>query len=126
MGKPVTRVLLADDNEAFRTSLCEILEENGFTVTEAAGGMAASSLFTSRPFDILITDILMPDKDGLELLNEIRSQGLPFKVIVITGGGQIEAEDYLRIIRDHPVVSASFKKPLNPEELISTMHSLSA
>ena len=88
-------ILLVDDDNMFRLSLRDLIEEKGYPVSEAADGEEALRQLEARDFDLVITDILMPDSDGFELLQYLNKRPKPVKVIVITGGGLIEAEKYL-------------------------------
>jgi two-component system chemotaxis response regulator CheY len=67
------RALVVDDYHSMRVTLRELLEEMGFTVTEAENGLEGLEKAKTNPFDIIFTDIVMPVMDGLELCNEIKT-----------------------------------------------------
>lgn len=90
------RFLVADDNLAIRTLLTEILEGNGHEVETAPNGLAAAKCLQNRIFDVLITDIFMPEKDGIELIMEVRTQYPKMRVIAISGGGPGVGVDLLK------------------------------
>ncbi len=90
------RFLVADDNLAIRTLLTEILEGNGHQVVTAPNGLAAMKCLQAGTFDVLITDIFMPEKDGIELIMEVRTQYPEMRVIAISGGGPGIGMDLLR------------------------------
>jgi CheY-like chemotaxis protein len=84
----VPRILIVEDDEQVRTMLRQMLEHEGYAVTEAADGRVGLELWREEPADLLITDILMPEQDGIETIREVR-QGWPdAKIIAFTGGGK--------------------------------------
>lgn len=80
------RILLVDDIEANRVALELELAEAGFAVTSAGSGNAAAALI-DKGFDALVTDIWMPDGDGIELLRTLRARAPGMLVYAVTGGG---------------------------------------
>jgi two-component system nitrogen regulation response regulator NtrX len=88
----MNHVLVVDDESEIRESLSEILREEGYTVTGAATASEAIVLLEDAPYDVMLLDIWLPDRDGLEVLSEIRSlanESTP-EVIIISGHGTIE------------------------------------
>jgi CheY-like chemotaxis protein len=83
--KAVASILLAEDDLAVRTLLCRVLRLHGFAVDEAKDGADALAMAEAAPFDLLITDVLMPRLGGLELVGRLREQGFRGPVIYITG-----------------------------------------
>lgn len=82
-------ILLAEDQAMIRTALASLLRlEADFTVAEAADGSAALKLLQQQHFDLLLTDIEMPGKSGIELAQYIQQQKLPAKVVIITTFGR--------------------------------------
>lgn len=113
------RVLVVDDDAFFRVLCSDILTNGGFFVKTATTGVAAVSIVENEPVDIVITDLVMPDMDGLEVLQRTKQHNTLIDVIVVTGHGSIEtaiealktgAFDYIR-------------KPLNEDELLHTVNS---
>ena len=78
------KILLAEDDVNLRNLLIEYLESIGFKVQPAINGLAAYKLFVSSHFDMLITDIMMPEMDGNELVRKIKSKHPDFPIIVLT------------------------------------------
>jgi CheY-like chemotaxis protein len=72
-GKPLATILVIDDDDAVRDFLVEAIEEAGHTVIAADGGVVGLSKFAEKHPDMVLTDIIMPDRDGLEVISEIRS-----------------------------------------------------
>jgi len=79
------RILLAEDDEAMRGYLARALTRNGYEVATAETGRAALDLLESGTFDLLLTDIVMPEMDGIELAQKAQALPQPPKVMFITG-----------------------------------------
>ena len=90
----MARILLIEDNDSIRTLLREALELAGHTVIEARDGAEGLDLFPQAGADLVITDIVMPDKDGLDVVTALREQVPPVNIIAISGARD-SAEDYL-------------------------------
>ena len=93
------RLLFADDDKSFADSIKILLQKKGYYVDTAFDGKEALNLLQKMPYDILITDIRMPGSSGLELITECRKLSQAIRIIAISGGGYVPAEDYLRISR---------------------------
>ncbi|MEQ1509286.1 MAG: response regulator [Sphingopyxis sp.] len=81
----MTRILLAEDDDAMRGYLARALERNGYDVTTAATGREALDYVESGTFDLLLTDIVMPEMDGIELAQRAQALTPAPKVMFITG-----------------------------------------
>lgn len=90
-------ILLVDDEKVFADGLKLLLEKHGYSVTTAHNGDEGLSAFFAQPFDLLITDIRMPGNNGLQLISDIRKKNDRVKILAMSGGGYIPADDYLRI-----------------------------
>jgi len=107
------RILVVDDTPLIRDHLRIILELDGFEVEVAADGRSALEAARSRPFHLVITDLRMPDVDGLAFLATVRAERLPFGVIVLTGYGDTQvALDAMKAGADDFVT-----KPFEPDRL---------
>jgi DNA-binding response OmpR family regulator len=95
----MARILLIEDNDPIRTVLRENLVLEGHTVIEARNGQEGLDLFRQAGADLVITDILMPEKEGIEVLMELRHAHPPVKVIAMSGGGLGSGEDYFAAAR---------------------------
>jgi CheY-like chemotaxis protein len=82
----MTRVLVIDDEDLLRETLREMLEEAGYEVSEEADGLAGVRAFFASPIDLVITDIIMPKKDGIEAIREIKRHRPDARIIAISGG----------------------------------------
>ena len=94
MSKPKSvRVLVVDDNPDMRSFVKIVLERAGFEADVAADGQRALDLLREHPADVLITDIFMPEPDGLELIQRFKSRFPGIKIVAISGGGKAAKAD---------------------------------
>ena len=115
------RILVIDDEKDIRTIYRTILECEGFEVEEAADGMQGLNLFRKNPADLIITDIMMPEKEGIETIKEFKKDFPDVKIIAISGGGSLGSpEIYLRIANKLGAVR-TFQKPVHRQELVSSV-----
>lgn len=115
------RVLVVDDVMTVRESLAMALAGAGFEVTAAANGKEALERLAEADFDVLVTDMWMPEMDGLKLLKEIRGRKPDMRIFGVTGGGPrltIEAMSSLAEIWGAEKV---FLKPFDEDELIAAI-----
>jgi DNA-binding response OmpR family regulator len=112
------RILLVDDDPALRKALCTLLNRAGYQTEPAADGREAMRLHSLSPADLVITDIIMPDGDGLETLLELRRRADCPPVIAISGGGRLQPQNYLNIALRLGAV-AVLEKPFSHEELLA-------
>ena len=80
-------ILIVDDEPAVRGTLRGMLERRGYEITEACNGAEAMKQFVAGPPDLLIIDIIMPERDGVETIRAIRGAGWRTPIIAISGGG---------------------------------------
>lgn len=120
------RILIADDDE----DLCEmvrlVLEKAGYEVDLAADGEQAIQAYKRRPADVLITDLFMPVRDGLETVQFFRSRYPALRIIAISGGGYSgQKTDHLAVAR---VAGADvvFRKPFDVARLVEAVRKLAA
>jgi CheY-like chemotaxis protein len=90
----MTRVIIIDDEEDIRVVLKEVLERAGFEVEVASNGSDGMDLLRKQHADLVITDIIMPGKDGVETTYDIRMEFPNTKIIVISGGGNVSPMEY--------------------------------
>ena len=81
----MARILVIDDHESIRQLLCTVLERAGHTVTEAPDGRQGLALYRAQPVDLVVTDLHMPELNGLDLILELTRVFLHAKVIAISG-----------------------------------------
>jgi len=116
MTIPVSRILLVDDDEIFRGVVQLMLEQLGYEVTSARGGREALHLCKGSWFDLVITDLIMPEQDGLETITQLLQCRPGTKVIAMSGRGHIAPESSLKVAR---LLGASriLMKPFTPVQL---------
>lgn len=117
------RILVIDDDPELREVLSRALSQVGYDVATASDGRQASVLYRGSIPDIVITDIYMPDKDGLETLMELRRDFPGVKVIAISGG--ISHENILHVASALGA-SRTLVKPFEPDELLQAVAALAA
>ena len=110
-------ILLIEDHVAYRDMLRACLEDKGHTVVEAADGEAGLHCYRGDKFDVVITDIIMPKKDGVETIIGLRRLNAGVRIIAISGGGQmIPAQNCVQIARGLGVKQV-LEKPFTSEAL---------
>ncbi|MBM3225343.1 MAG: response regulator [Candidatus Tectomicrobia bacterium] len=119
------RILLIEDDPLARDMLRQMLERAGYKVVEAEDGRTGIQHFQATAIDLIITDILMPDQDGLETIQELRRLDPDAKIIAISGGGQTGLLDLLPIA-EKLGAQATLRKPLRRQELLDAVSQLLA
>jgi DNA-binding NtrC family response regulator len=107
----MARVLLIEDDYFLRALLKSNLEEWGHFVVDAPNAKYASQLHFEHHFDMIVTDLIMPEKDGFELLLDFRRLDPRVRIIAMSAGGQISAPNYLEMARQLGAVG-TLTKPI--------------
>ena len=111
------RILVIDDEKEARRLLRSLLEREGYSVMEAKNGEEGVNLFRADPCDMIITDLVMPVKDGLKTILDVRALAPKVPVLAISGGGSIAKERYLSTASFIEYVE-TLAKPFSREELL--------
>ena len=119
----MVRILIIDDDPQILGMLGQILEREGHEVVEAPNGKVGLKLYRENPTDLIITDLIMPEKEGIETIMELRWDFPDVKIIAISGGGRIEAEEYL-FMAQKLGVQRTFAKPIERAELLKSVREL--
>jgi DNA-binding response OmpR family regulator len=90
-------ILLVEDDRQLRAMLKALLDEKGYEVLEADSGVGVDDLYKVRHPDLVVTDIVMPGKEGLELIRDLQGQDGKVRIIAISGAGPGKAECYLKL-----------------------------
>jgi len=114
------RVLVAEDNADMRAMMKMVLEEAGYDTQFAADGRGALESQREHPADVLITDIFMPETDGMETIDRFKSRFPQTRIIAMSGGGEKSRMDYLTIA-DNLGVNATLRKPFDAKTLLQTL-----
>jgi len=118
-------LLVIDDEAQARRMLRIFLERLGHEVLDAEDGDAGLAIVRDNQVDLIITDIVMPNKEGLETITEIRRLQENVKIIAISGGGRFGNTDYLEIAERFGA-DKTFHKPLDLENLEAAINELLA
>ena len=116
----MVNILVADDDPSIRHLYKLILEREGHKVYLANDGVEALVQAKKHHIDVLITDIIMPRKEGIETIVEIREMNPEIKIIAISGGGRRGNQDFLRMAE---MVGANYSlaKPFEPHDLLKIL-----
>ena len=114
------RILVIDDEELILNFLRDLLVEEGFEVLTARNGEEGLALFETNPADLVITDIIMPVKDGLDTILELKKRAPELPVIAISAGGNIPKERYLAVA-GYMKNTKTLAKPFTRDEIISAV-----
>ncbi len=121
----MANILIVDDDERIRKLLLRMLEGAGHDVAVAADGDAAIARFRQRGADIILADILMPGKDGIEMILELRREAPELKIIAMSGGGRIGPGCYLGIA-EKLGASYTLAKPFSRDEVVAAVEEVLA
>jgi CheY-like chemotaxis protein len=116
-------VLVVEDDSQYRRLLKEVLENFGYEVLTTANGKEALQVFQEQMPKLVITDIIMPEKEGIETIRELRKLAPNVKIIAVSGGGIGSAGIYLKIAKSVGA-DRTIEKPMVIDELISTVREL--
>ena len=119
----MSRILVVDDDESFRRLVCQVLLRGDHEVLAAPDGRAALSLFRKQPVDLVITDLIMPEKEGIETIMELRRLQPDLKIIAMSGGGRLGITDCLKMAR-HIGAARTLAKPFALQEILEAVTSL--
>ena len=84
----MSTILIIDDDEQFNLMLKSALTIKGYDVDTASNGKEAKALYQSNVYDVIITDIIMPNVDGYEVILDLRRMGMSDRIIAVSGGGR--------------------------------------
>lgn len=115
-------VLIIEDDTDFGDVLCKMLARRGYGVAQARTGLEGIHRFKEHPADLVITDIVLPDKDGIHVILELQKIVPEVKVIAMSGGGRCASgEEYLDDVQLYCNVKHTLAKPFRQDELLKTI-----
>ena len=114
------RILIIDDERQIRVILKKMLGDKEFDITTASDGNEGMTLFNEKPFDLVITDLIMPQKEGIEVINELRTDYPDVPIIAISGGGQNAPGHYLEVAKILGA-NAIFEKPIERKKILNAV-----
>lgn len=113
-------VLVIDDDETIRVLLRAILEREGYRVVDAPDGAKGIRRYEESPTDLVITDLIMPGKEGIETIRDLRKEFPHVKIIAVSGGGRIGPESYLKMAKGVGALR-TLSKPFDRLVLLKTI-----
>lgn len=119
------KILVIDDDASMRRMVERILVNAGHQVVEAANGVQGMRLFLTETPDIVVTDIIMPDQEGIQTIREMRAAGSKAGIIAMSGGGVGDGSLYLALAGELGA-DAVLSKPFRPTELVELIEKLIA
>lgn len=119
----MARILVVDDDPVSRSILRGMLEGTGHSVEEAGDGVQAMKAYRRAPFDLVITDIFMPEKEGVELVREMRQEFPGVRIIAVSGGSSSARFDSLDWIQAFGVTH-TFTKPFDRLAILAAVDEL--
>lgn len=123
VGTAIPRVLVVDDSADIRGMLQAQLEMEGFEVATAPDGARALALLGRQRTDLIITDLFMPDKDGIETILEIREKYPAVQIVAMSGWDSRQGSDYLKVAREIGAVR-TVKKPFELTDIVKIVRDL--
>ena len=113
-------ILVIEDDSDYRTMISDMLELAGYKVIEAEDGEIGARLYREKKPDVTITDLIMPNKEGIELVMELTAEFPDARIIAISGGGKLPPEIFLEAAKE--LGAKSFlRKPFKRKELIAAV-----
>lgn len=123
--KSTVKVLLTDDDDMVREMLADAMSSAGVEVIEARNGLECLEQLQAHNVDVIVIDIIMPEKEGIETIMEIRAANPAQKIIAISGGGRTRNDDFL-LLAQKLGVHATFRKPFDPDLIVSEIWNMTA
>lgn len=117
----MANILVIDDDPMARDFIAEALSQKGHHAATASNGREGLDLFGTAPFDLVITDIIMPEVEGIETIMQLKKEKPDVKIIAISGGGKISAYSHLSLAQKFGV-KKTLEKPFGKADLFAAVH----
>jgi CheY-like chemotaxis protein len=119
----MAKIIVIDDEPYILLLLKKMLEKEGYQVDMATNGVEGIELYHKHGADLIITDIVMPEKEGLETIINLKAENPSLKVIAISGGGRVDSREYLHSAQ---LLGAEkiFQKPFKKDEIVQAVREL--
>ena len=114
----MTKKLIIDDDALVRTTLGRVLRDAGYEIATAEDGLRGMAMFRSEQPDLVITDIIMPEQEGIQTITEMRKAKLDAKIIAISGSGRFGDADFLKMAQSLGAMDI-VSKPFDADELLT-------
>ena len=119
----MARILVVDDDDAVRRTVCLALERAGYGVVEQANALNAAPLMSDPTISLVVTDVMMPEMDGIELIREVKRNRCDLPIIAMSGGGSTNFQSLLRYCGALGA-DRTLAKPFRASELIGLVQDL--
>lgn len=119
----MARILIIDDEPQIRSMLTLMLERDGFEVVEAPDGVEGIKVYRQNPADLIITDLIMPNKDGIGMIIDLKKEFPDVKIIAMSGGGLNKPDGYLKGAKKLGA-SCTLTKPIDREEMLRAVRDI--
>lgn len=110
-------ILIIDDDDALRSTMRKILQRRGHAVREAGDGVSGLTLLRESRPDLVVTDLYMPGKEGIETILELRAEDPDLPILAVSGGGVTMTAGFSLADAEALGANASLAKPFSVEEL---------
>ena len=114
------RILIIDDDRSMRIILEKILHSGGHETVSAENGREGIRLYRENPVDLILTDLIMPDRDGLEVVREISAEFPDAKIFAMTSYDSTGSKGYLELAVEYGALR-TFQKPFNRDDLLAAI-----
>ena len=116
-------ILVIDDEKEIRIALRSLLEGSGYDVICASDGKEGLKLYNEKPTDLIITDLIMPEKEGLATIMELKRISPDVKIIAISGGGRNDPGEYLTLAKQLGA-QRTLEKPFGSQKILEAVRGL--
>ncbi len=113
----MAQILIIDDEPQIRSMLKLMLERDGHEVAEAPDGVEGIKIYRQNPADLIITDLIMPNKDGIGMIIDLKKEFPNVKIIAMSGGGLNKPEGYLKGAKKLGA-ACTLTKPIDRDEML--------
>lgn len=124
MGIEYKSILVVEDSDAVRLLLSDLLQGAGANVTQCSDGKAAICMLAHSEFDLVVTDVLLPNEDGVAVIRTSKAGKKPTPVLAISGGGAQYSAHWLLKITQAMGADAILHKPFEPDDFLAAVQRL--
>jgi len=119
----MARILIIDDEPQIRSMLKLMLEREGYEVVEAPDGVEGIDVYRQNPADLIITDLIMPNKDGIGMIIDLKKEFPDVNIIAMSGGGLNKPDGYLKGAKKLGA-ACTLTKPIDREEMLKAVNDI--